>query len=169
MKFTDALILAVILVGGYHHFFDKDELTGNEKLISQFDKMGVLKKTEWKKGAIVDGVQVYTATTEDSTVSTVWALGTDAVTAMVFSSGKDIDGESLAAVNQCVKLVEGVTGKKDSENSINQVAEIFTKATANRREDDSYSASGFTSGMELRATIRKVMESVTYSCDLRKA
>lgn len=30
MKFTDALILAVILVGGYHYFFDKDELTGNE-------------------------------------------------------------------------------------------------------------------------------------------
>ncbi|EPJ5577260.1 hypothetical protein PPD89_001241 [Citrobacter farmeri] len=169
MKFTDALILAVILVGGYHYFFDKDELTGNEKLISQFDKMGVLKKTDWKKGAVVGGIQGYTATTEDTVVSTVWALGADTVTAMVISSGKDIDGESLAAVNQCVKLVEGVTGKKDPETSLNQIAEIFTKATTNRREDDSYSASGFASGMELRATIRKIMESVTYSCDLRKA
>lgn len=50
MKFSNILILAVILGGGYTYLFPKDKTpTINEKLISQFDKHDVINSSEWGK------------------------------------------------------------------------------------------------------------------------
>ncbi|GJK94396.1 hypothetical protein TUM17569_57750 [Klebsiella oxytoca] len=54
---------------------EKKELPSNEVLISQFDNMGVFDKDEWKKGNVVEGVQVYTARTDDKITKSSWLLG----------------------------------------------------------------------------------------------
>ena len=130
MKFSDILILGVILGGGYTYFFSQDEPpTINEKLITQFDKHDVIEQHGWKKGKVIDGVQVYSVRKDYTVFQSLWNLGKNEASVIVLTEGKTPKIEAAFALNQCNQLAKAVIDNETSTIT-DAVFSVFQKALA---------------------------------------
>ncbi|EEI6239537.1 hypothetical protein GUQ72_000727 [Salmonella enterica subsp. enterica] len=167
MKFTDALIIAVILVGGYMYLFPKDKPTTNESLIAQFDKRDVVKRNDWKKGKVIDGVQVYSARKDYSEFQSVWSLGRNEAGAIVLTEGKAPKVEAAFALSQCNKLASAVTDAEISTIT-DPVFSVFQAALASKRDAKGIlRASGDVGGKSYNVSIRAIGSALTFSCGIK--
>ncbi|KFB97281.1 hypothetical protein GTGU_04648 [Trabulsiella guamensis ATCC 49490] len=165
MKFTDILILSVILVGGYSYFFNKDEPpTVNEKLIAQFEKYKTVRKGDWEKGEVIDSVQVYTAKTDYPAFQSVWLLGVNEASVMVVTSGKYPKIEPSMALGQCKNLAESVMDNR-ADSIGNAVSTIFTTAVNTFNEEGKkVKASAEIGNTPFSVTVQNIDSALTYSC-----
>ena len=87
---------------------EKKEFPSSEVLVSQFEKMELFDKKDWKKGNVVDGVQVYTSHTADNILNSSWLLGVKQAAVISLSDIRDPAFEGVSALAVCFKLVKGV-------------------------------------------------------------
>lgn len=170
MKFSDILILGIILGGGYTYFFSKNTPpTVNEKLITQFDKHGIIKKNDWEKGKIIEGVQIYTSRKEYTAFQSVWNLGVNEAGVIVLTEGKLPKAEAAIALGQCNQLAKTVT---DNETSIttDAVFSVFQKAlAADKDKEGVLRATGDVGGKSYDVSARVIGSVLTFSCGIKTA
>lgn len=109
-------IAFVIWVASFFFKSEAKELPSNEVLISQFEMQGVLKRDEWKKGNVVNGVQVYSARTEDNIIKSSWLLGVKQAGVVSIAAIQDPSFSVVAALSSCYKLVKGVLSRDDKQD-----------------------------------------------------
>jgi len=165
MKFTNVLLLSIILGGGYTYFFDKREQpTFNENLITQFDKRDVVKRNEWKKGDVIDGVQAYSARTKYSMLQSVWGLGVKNTSVIIFTTGTMPQTEHQVALKQCIQLAKTVMNS-DAESIEDAVTTIFSEATKAYEENGKkVQASGDIGLTPFSVQVQNIAPVLTYSC-----
>ncbi|AFJ48075.1 hypothetical protein [Shimwellia blattae] len=168
MKFSNVIILAVILGGGYSYFFPKNAApTPNEVLITQFDKYDVVKRSEWRKGNIIDGVQIYSFRKEYPAFQSVWSLGKDEAGVMVLTEGKNLKIEAAFALNQCNQLA-GAVLNKDSSHINDAVFSVFQKALGSEMSSaNALDASGDVSGRRFDVSARVINSVLTFTCGMQ--
>ena len=168
MKFSNVLILAIVLGGGYSYFFPKKEpQTINEKLIAQFDKQDVIKRNDWEKGNIIDGVQIFSVRKDYSVFQSVWALGKDEASVMVLTEGKTPKIEAAFALSQCNQLAKSVADSDDSTVH-DAVFSIFQNALATDKDKNGIlRATGNVDGKSYDISVRTIGSTVTFGCGIR--
>ncbi|WBW63657.1 hypothetical protein [Klebsiella electrica] len=168
MKFSNILILAVILGGGYTYFFSKDKNpTVNEKLISQFDKHDVINSSEWGKGNVIDGVQIYSVRKDYSVFQSIWSLGRGEAGVMVLTEGKDPKIEAAFALSQCNQLASAVIDTKTAATS-DAVFSVFQKALSAEKDDKGVlRATGEVGGKSYDVSARVINSVLTFSCGIK--
>ncbi|UCQ39656.1 hypothetical protein DCF38_08890 [Edwardsiella piscicida] len=128
MKFFDILILGVVLGGGYTYFVSKEKPpTTNQKLITQFDKHDVIKRSDWEKGDLIDGIQVYTVRKDYTVYQSIWSLGKDDAGVIVLTPGRTPAFEAAFALSQCSRLAKAVVNS-DASTIADDVSSIFKNA-----------------------------------------
>lgn len=165
MKFTNILLLSIILGGGYTYFFEKREQpTFNENLITQFDKRDVVKRNEWKKGDVIDGIQAYSARKDYSMLQSVWGLGVKNTSVTAFTTGVMPQVERQAVLEQCVQLAKIVLNS-DDDSIVNAVSTIFSAATkAYQEAGKKVRASGDIGLTPFSVQVQNIAPVLTYSC-----
>lgn len=159
----------VIWIASFFVKAEKKEFPSNEELLSQFERLGVLDRNEWKKGNIVNGIQVYTAKTKNEILNNVWSLGTKDVGVISLSNGDDLAMEGIAALGECYKVAKGVIGL-DSKENFNAVAAIFREASATRSEDGIYQSSGVIDGKNFDVRMQRVTPNIfSFSCIMERS
>ncbi|EPF3479902.1 TPA: hypothetical protein L9R56_003226 [Klebsiella pneumoniae] len=168
MKFSNILILAVILGGGYTYFFSKDKSpTVNEKLISQFDKHDVINSSEWGKGNVIDGVQIYTVRKDYAVFQSIWSLGRGEAGVMVLTEGKEPKIEAAFALSQCNQLASAVIDTKAAATS-DAVFSVFQKALSAEKDDKGVlRATGEVGGKSYDVSARVIDSVLTFSCGIK--
>lgn len=158
----------IVWVASFFVKAEKKESPSNEVLLSQFEQVGVIDRNEWKKGNVVNGIQVYTAKTKNEILSNVWSLGTKDVGVISLSSGDDLAIEGIAALGECYKVAKGVIGM-DSKENFNAVAAIFREASATRSEGGAYQSSGIVDGRNFDVHMQRVTPNIfSFSCIMEK-
>ncbi|WP_340068555.1 hypothetical protein [Escherichia coli] len=168
MKFSDILILAVILGGGYTYFFSKDKTpTTNEKLISQFDHHDVINRNEWGKGNVIDGVQIYSVRKDYAVSQSVWSLGKNEASVMVLTEGKEPKIEAAFALSQCNQLASAVIDTKTADIS-DLVFSVFQKALSSEKDTKGVlRATGEVGGKSYDVSARVIGSVLTFSCGIK--
>ncbi|ENF6043016.1 hypothetical protein ABRV10_005116 [Citrobacter amalonaticus] len=170
MKFSDILIIGIILGVGYTYFFSNTEAPSvNENLITQFDKRDVIKRSEWSEGKVIDGIQIYTASKDYTLANSIWMLGKDEAAVTVLTEGKQPEFEATFIVSQCNQLAMVVTDKEASTVK-NDVMTIFKSAfDSDKDKDGVLRASGEISGRHFDVSVRKLGSVSTFSCGIKTA
>ncbi|HCI6174794.1 TPA: hypothetical protein NPO38_000250 [Klebsiella quasipneumoniae subsp. quasipneumoniae] len=147
---------------------EKKELPSNEVLISQFDNMEVFNKDEWKKGSVVEGVQVYTARTDDKITKSSWLLGVKQVGLIAISDKNDSALESISVLASCYKLVKGVLGR-DDKGDFKVVEDTFRTAISSEPIDNTRSDTGVIDGYRFKVQMGPVAANLnSYSCSIKE-
>lgn len=152
-------------------FFFKSEAKGlpsNEDLISQFDQMGLFEKGVWKKGNVVDGVQVYTTITADNILRSTWLLGVKQAGVISLSDLHDPAFEGVAALSVCFKLVRGVLGR-DSKEDFKVIEDAFKFALSSKPIDNTLSDIEILDGYKFEVQIGKAASNINlYACTIKQ-
>lgn len=170
MKFSDILILAVILGGGYSYFFSKEKMpTLNEQLITQFDKHDVVGKNQWEKGKVIDGVQVYAVRKDYTVYQSLWNLGVKDAGVIVMSAGEATKIDAAFALSQCNQLAKAVTDN-ESTTITDAVFSIFQRAlAADKDKDGILRSSGNVDGKVYDVSARVIGPALTFTCGIKTA
>ncbi|WP_438436644.1 hypothetical protein [Kluyvera georgiana] len=170
MKFSNILILGVILGGGYTYLFPKDKSpTINEVLIAKFDKSDVVKRSDWEKGSVIDGVQIYSARKDYTVFQSIWSLGKDDAGVTVLTAGKTPKIEAAFALTQCNQLAKTVV---DSEAPAitDAVSSVFQNAIASDKDKNGVlRATGDVGGRTYDVSARVIGSVLTFSCGIKTA
>ncbi|EPG4110212.1 MULTISPECIES: hypothetical protein [Klebsiella/Raoultella group] len=168
MKFSNVIILAVILGGGYSYLFPKNAApTPNEVLITQFDKHDVVKRSEWRKGNVIDGVQIYSVRKDYAVFQSIWSLGRDEAGVMVLTEGKEPKIEAAFALNQCNQLASAVIDTKTDDTS-DAVFSVFQKALSAEKDNKGVlRATGEVGGKSYDVSARVIDSVLTFSCGIK--
>ncbi|EPO3579535.1 hypothetical protein [Klebsiella pneumoniae] len=101
---------------------EKESLPDREILLSNFDKMDLVKAGEWKQGKVVNGKPVLTARFDGD----IYSIGSDSVGAVSLAAdNSEFQLRHTAAV--CANMVVAVTGK-DDEGIYGAVGNVIAKA-----------------------------------------
>ncbi|HFS7987251.1 TPA: hypothetical protein ACH2IQ_002306 [Klebsiella pneumoniae] len=147
---------------------DKKELPSNEVLISQFDNMGIFDKNEWQKGNVVEGVQVYTARTDDKISKGSWVLGVKQAGLIAVSDKHDPAFESISVLASCYKLVKGVLGRDDKED-FKIVEGTFRAAISSEPVDNTRSDTSVINGYRFKVQAGSVAANLnSYACSIKE-
>jgi hypothetical protein len=165
MKFSNILLLSIILGGGYTYFFERNEPPPMlKKLIDQFAKQTFLEKNDWSKDKVVDGVQWYTA--REKHPSSIWALSEKKAKVTVLTSEKHSEIEPVQAMAQCENLAVAVFDS-DSKQIKEAVSAIFTTAADTyKKEGKKVQATGDIGSLPFRVTVQNIDSVLTFSCDI---
>lgn len=168
MKFSNVIILAVILGGGYSYLFPKNAVPApNEVLITQFDKHDVVKRSEWRKGNVIDGVQIYSVRKDYAVFQSIWSLGRDEAGVMVLTEGKEPKIEAAFALSQCNQLASAVIDTKNDDTS-DAVFSVFQKALSAEKDNKGVlRATGEVSGKSYDVSARVIDSVLTFSCGIK--
>ncbi|WP_078000360.1 hypothetical protein [Edwardsiella tarda] len=168
MKFFDILILGVVLGGGYTYFFSKEKPpTTNQKLIAQFDKHDVIKRSEWEKGDLIDGIQVYTVRKDYTVYQSIWSLGKNDADVIVMTSGATPTFDAAFALSQCSQLAKAVVNS-DASTIADDVSSIFQNAiAADKDKNGVLRATGNVSGRAYSVSARTIGSALTFTCDIK--
>ncbi|MBP1130478.1 MULTISPECIES: hypothetical protein [Serratia] len=170
MKLIGNLLCVVFLVWVASFFVksEKRHLPSNEVLISQFDKMGVFDKGDWEKGNVVDGVQVYTASTSDNILKSSWLLGVRQAGVISISDINDPAFEGVSALGLCYKLVKGVIAR-DKKEDFEIVANAFKWAASSKPVDNTYRDTEIIDGYKFEVQMGRVGSNLSsYACSIKE-
>lgn len=170
MKLISNLLCMVFIVWVTTFFLnpEKKSLPTNEDLISQFEKMEVFKKNEWKKGNVVDGTQVYTARTTDNILKSSWLLGVKQAGVISISTNHDPAFAIISALSLCYRVVKGVT-VRDSNEDFKTLEDIFKGALSSTPVDGSYRGTGMIDGYKLEINMGSVgSNAFSYTCVMKE-
>ncbi|HCA7356739.1 TPA: hypothetical protein MX306_003065 [Citrobacter freundii] len=152
-------------------FFVKSEdkqIPSNEALISQFEKMEIFTPDEWKKGNIVDGVQVYTARTDDHILKSSWLLGVKQAGVISVTDKNDPAFSVISALGSCYKLVKGVVAR-DEKQDFELIERAFRRALSSELIDNSYSATEVIAGYRFEVQMGSIGSNLySYGCSIKE-
>ncbi|MCE9941459.1 hypothetical protein [Serratia liquefaciens] len=158
----------VIWVASFFFKSEKKSLPSNEMLISQFDKMDVFESGVWKKGNVVDGVQIYTTRTTNNILDSSWVLGVKQVGVISVSDMHDPAFEGVSALGLCYKLVKGVLARDKKEDS-EIVTNAFKWALSSTPVDNAYRDTEIIDGYKLEVQIGEVGSNLnSYACSIKE-
>ncbi|HID8084381.1 TPA: hypothetical protein ACXIDR_003361 [Serratia marcescens] len=166
MKLIGNLCILAFVVWAVSFFSsgEKKKLPSNEALISQFDEMGIFDKSVWKKGNVVDGMQVYTTHTSDNLLKSSWVVGDKQVGVIAISSNRDPALEGVSSLGLCYKLVKGVMARDNKEDS-SRVTEAFKRALSSKSVDNTYHDTVIINGYKFDVNIQALgPDSSSYGC-----
>ncbi|MCJ4425344.1 hypothetical protein LNV77_23420 [Klebsiella pneumoniae] len=170
MKLIGNICFAVFVIWVASFFFKSEakELPSNEALISQFDQMELFEKGVWKKGNVVDGVQVYTTITADNILRSTWLLGVKQAGVISLSDLHDPAFESIAALSVCFKLVRGVLGR-DSKEDFKVIEDAFKFALSSKPIDNTLSDIEILDGYKFEVQIGQAASNINlYACSIKQ-
>ena len=158
----------IVWVASFFVKAEKKELPSNEVLISQFDKMGLFDKGVWKKGNVVDGMQVYTTATADNILRSTWLLGVKQAGVISLSELHDPAFEGVAALSVCFKLVRGVLGR-DTKEDFKMVENAFKLALSSEPVDAMHSDIENLDGYRFEVQIGSAASNINlYGCSIKQ-
>lgn len=170
MKLIGNICFAVFVIWVASFFFKSEakELPSNEALISQFDQMELFEKGVWKKGNVVDGVQVYTTITADNILRSTWLLGVKQAGVISLSDLHDPAFEGIAALSVCFKLVRGVLGR-DSKEDFKVIEDAFKFALSSKPIDNTLSDIEILDGYKFEVQIGQAASNINlYACSIKQ-
>ncbi|HCZ9100902.1 TPA: hypothetical protein O4G09_004001 [Klebsiella michiganensis] len=157
----------VIWIASFFFKSEAKELPTNETLISQFEKQNVLKKDEWEKGDVVEGIQVYSALTEGDGVKNAWLLGVKQAGVFSVSPRSDPAFSKKAALSTCYKLVKGVMARDDSED-LDIVAKAFKYAFNSEPVDNTKRDAEIIDGYKFEVQMGPIASNLySYACTMK--
>ncbi|EMR0566578.1 TPA: hypothetical protein ROF92_000069 [Citrobacter freundii] len=165
MKFIGYICFFIVLMWAASSLLGKDKSqTVNEKLITQFEKRDVVKRHEWNKGKVIDGVQVYTARKDYVILQSIWGLGVKEASVIILTTGKTPQVEIPVVLGQCVQLAK-VVMDSDAESITDAVSTIFTAAIQTyKKEGKKVEASGDIGSTPFSVTVQDISSVLTYGC-----
>ncbi|HBV9255824.1 TPA: hypothetical protein R4X75_003179 [Klebsiella pneumoniae] len=170
MKLIGNICFAAFVIWVASFFFKSEakELPSNEALISQFDQMELFEKGVWKKGNVVDGVQVYTTITADNILRSTWLLGVKQAGVISLSDLHDPAFEGIAALSVCFKLVRGVLGR-DSKEDFKVIEDAFKFALSSKPIDNTLSDIEILDGYKFEVQIGQAASNINlYACSIKQ-
>ncbi|WP_373629481.1 hypothetical protein AAHU05_21640 [Klebsiella variicola subsp. variicola] len=147
---------------------EKKEFPSSEVLVSQFEKMELFDKKDWKKGNVVDGVQVYTSHTADNILNSSWLLGVKQAAVISLSDIRDPAFEGVSALAVCFKLVKGVLGR-DTKEDFKVVEDSFKSALSSGSIDNVHQDSQDLDGYKFEVQMKSVTSNInSYTCSIKE-
>lgn len=138
----------------------------NEKIITQFAKQRIIKKDEWTKDKVINGVQLYTVKKEYPSFKSIWALGVKEANVSIPTFGRYPVLEPELAMAQCENLAIAVFDS-DSKPIKDAVSAIFTTATETyKKEGKKVQATGDIGSLPFRVTVQNIDSVLTFSCNI---
>lgn len=169
MKLIGNICFAVFVIWAASFFFNSEakDLPSNEALISQFEKQNILNENEWKKGSIVEGVQVYSARTAGNSIKSSWLLGVKQVGVISVSSKTDPALSKKDALSTCHKLVQGVMAR-DVRDDYDIVARVFKYALDSEPVDNTKRDAEIIDGYKFEVQMGPIASNLySYACTMK--
>ncbi|CAI1796307.1 MULTISPECIES: hypothetical protein [Serratia] len=133
-------------------------LPKREVLLERFEKFNVVKKSEWKKGTVVDGNPVLTARFGGD----VYTVNSRTVYAVSFTDSGDAKKDAWHSMEVCANLVSVVTGK-NTKAAAKKVADILVEAA----NDKSLSSADLIEGYWFSTDIRTYDKVNALFCEVK--
>ncbi|MEB6425730.1 hypothetical protein [Citrobacter freundii] len=169
MKLMGNLCCLAFLVWAISFFVKSEDkqIPSNEVLISQFEKMGIFTPDQWEKGNVVDGVQVYTAKTDDNILKSSWLLGVKQAGVISVTAKNDPAFSVISALSTCYKLVKGVVAR-DEKPDFKVVEKAFKQAISSEPVDNAYSDTEVIADYRFKVQMGTIGSNLySYACSIK--